>query len=285
VSHLVNGVDRRGGRCTANSLVDVQIERSAEQSGLASAGMDLSERGANASRHPWEIERFRAYRRILADHGALAARRVLDVGAGDGWFAENLLDDLPPDVEVVCWDINYRQPELDHDDPRIVRTDVAPDPGFDLLLLLDVLEHVDDPSGFLAGQVARLAAPGTKVLVAVPAHQVLFSDHDRALGHHRRYSPDVLLAELTPWIRVLDRGSIFSSLLAPRTLAVVAERIRRRSGPTPSKQHGVGRWQGGPLVTQAVRSALAADVAVGRRLRRSGVRLPGLSTWVYGVVV
>lgn len=246
--------------------------------------MDLSERGADASRHPWEVERFRAYRRVLADHGALDARRVLDVGAGDGWFAENLLDDLPPDVEVVCWDINYRQPELHHDDPRIVRTVVAPEPGFDLLLLLDVLEHVDDPSEFLATQVTRLAAPGTKVLVAVPAHQALFSDHDRALGHHRRYSPDVLLAELTPWITVLDRGSIFSSLLAPRTIAVAAERLRRRPGPSAAKQHGVGRWRGGPLVTRAVRSALATDVALSRRLHRSGVRVPGLSTWVYGVV-
>jgi SAM-dependent methyltransferase len=246
--------------------------------------MDLSERGASASRHPWEIERFRAYRRILAEHGALDARRVLDVGAGDGWFAENLLDDLPADVEVVCWDINYRRPELLQHDARIVRTAEPPSPGFDLLLLLDVLEHVDDPGGFLANDVTRLARPGTKVLVAVPAHQALYSGHDRALGHHRRYSPDQLLAELTPWIRVIDRGSLFTSLLAPRALAVAAERARRPPGPSVSKQHGVGRWRGGPRVTRAVRSALAADVAVGRRLRASGVRVPGLSTWVYGVV-
>jgi hypothetical protein len=246
--------------------------------------MDLSERGISASRHPWEIERFRAYRRILADHGALDSRRLLDVGAGDGWFAENLLEDLPADVEIVCWDINYRQPELRHLDPRIVRTAEPPSPGFDLLLLLDVLEHVDDPGRFLADDVTRLARPGTKVLVAVPAHQSLYSDHDRALGHHRRYSPNLLLAELTPWIQVIDRGSLFTSLLAPRALAIAAERARRRTGPSTGKQHGVGRWRGGPGVTRAVRSALAADVAVGRRLQASGVRVPGLSTWVYGVV-
>ena len=46
-------------------------------------------------RHPWEIERFYAYRRLLADHDALDAERVLDVGAGDGWFSEALLADLP----------------------------------------------------------------------------------------------------------------------------------------------------------------------------------------------
>ena len=81
--------------------------------------MDLSERGTATGRHPWEIERFRAYRRVLSDHGALAARRVLDVGAGDGWFSQTLLADLPDVEQVVCWDINYNELELTTDDPHV----------------------------------------------------------------------------------------------------------------------------------------------------------------------
>ena len=86
---------------------------------VASAPMDLSERGSATARHPWEIERFRAYRNVLRDHGALGARRVLDVGAGDGWFSESLLAELPDVEQIVCWDINYNELELATDDPRL----------------------------------------------------------------------------------------------------------------------------------------------------------------------
>ena len=52
--------------------------------------VDLKElpSGDDVRRHPWEIARARSYRRLIAAHADVdAARRVLDVGAGDGWFA------------------------------------------------------------------------------------------------------------------------------------------------------------------------------------------------------
>jgi SAM-dependent methyltransferase len=252
--------------------------------------MDLSERRAGhdapIARHPWEIERFRAYRAILAEHGALGARRVLDVGAGDGWFAERLLADLPDAEQIVCWDINYSGLELATDHPRLVRTTAAPSPGFDLIVMLDVLEHIAEPEQFIAGVLAPLTFTGTPVLVGVPAHQWLFGEHDRSLGHYRRYNPAQLRSEVSPWIEVIDHGSLFTSLVAPRLAVVAVERARRRvsgQGRPDRTDHGVGRWARGPLATRVVAGALAADSSAGRRLRRLGVRVPGLSTWVYGV--
>lgn len=249
--------------------------------------MDLSERGTATGRHPWEIERFRAYRRILADHGALAARRVLDVGAGDGWFSQSLLADLPNAEQVVCWDINYNELELTTDDPRLVRTAAPPDPGFDLVLVLDVLEHIADPSQFLEHELQPLTAPGTPALVAVPAHPGLFGDHDRALGHHRRYTPDRLLTEVAPWIDVLEHGPLFPSLVAPRAAAVAVERARARlrgnsDGRANGGTHGVGQWHHGPVLTGVMRSALAVDAGTTRRFARIGRHLTGLSHWVFG---
>jgi SAM-dependent methyltransferase len=243
--------------------------------------MDLSERGSAAVRHPWEIARFRAYRDVLRHHGALDARRVLDVGAGDGWFSEALLAELASAEQVVCWDINYNELELATSDPRLVRTTVPPEPGFDLVLLLDVLEHIVDPVAFLDEQLRPLARAGTRALVAVPAHPWLFSDHDRALGHERRYRPAELLHQVERWIDVVDHGPLFTSLVAPRAAGVALERSRRDRHPRP---HGVGHWGGGPLVTRALTAALSADVAMTRRLGRVGRRLPGLSVWAYGVV-
>lgn len=247
--------------------------------------MDLSERGTATRRHPWEIERFRAYRRILADHGALDARRVLDVGAGDGWFSQSLLADLPDAEQVVCWDINYNELELTTDDPRLMRTADAPTPGFDLVLVLDVLEHIADPVGFIDDHLRPLTSPGTATLVAVPAHPGLYGDHDRALGHHRRYTPERLLAEITPLLDVVDHGPLFPSLVAPRAAAVAVERLRARLGGDSNGQpasHGVGEWHHGPAVTRAMCGVLAADAGATRRFARVGRHLTGLSHWVYG---
>jgi SAM-dependent methyltransferase len=259
--------------------------------------MDLTERGDGSVRHPWEVQRFEAYRRILVDHGALNAHRVLDVGAGDGWFSDRLAEHLPAGAEIVCWDVNYDDDDLDDlddldagrsvDEPtsttrRVIRTRERPDPGYDLVLLLDVIEHIEDPVGFIESALAPLTHTGTAVLVAVPAHRRLFGAHDVALGHFRRYGRRELAAQLDPWIRTVEDGSLFTGLLLPRALSVGLERVRPRRAE--GDRHGVGAWSGGPLVTGSVNRVLAADARLGRAARRVGLRLPGLSNWVYGVV-
>ncbi len=55
--------------------------------------------------------------------------------------------------------------------------------------MLDVIEHVEDDVGFVRDVVDGSLAPGGWVLVSVPAYQSLFSSHDRALKHFRRYAP------------------------------------------------------------------------------------------------
>ena len=61
--------------------------------------MDLRERAASATnRHPWELVRADFFERLLADHDLLDARRWLDVGAGDAWFATELVGRLPVDA-------------------------------------------------------------------------------------------------------------------------------------------------------------------------------------------
>ncbi|MDW3213104.1 MAG: methyltransferase domain-containing protein [Ilumatobacteraceae bacterium] len=242
--------------------------------------MDLTERGDSAVRHPWEVQRFEAYRRVLADHGALDARRVLDVGAGDGWFSEGLLDHLPDSAEIVCWDVNYDDNDLEPSHPSLVRTRDRPSAGYDLVLLLDVLEHIQDPGLFVGSVLAPLTSSGTRVLVAVPAHQRLFSSHDEALGHYRRYARRQLLDQVSPWLDVVEDGPLFTSLLLPRAASAAIERV----APRPAATAGVGNWGAGRIVTAAVNRALAADARSGRAARRLGVRLPGLSHWAFGVV-
>ena len=60
-------------------------------------------------------------------------------------------------------------------------------PEFDVVLIADVLEHVEDDAGFLT-DIIDAVMPGTLVMITVPAHKMLWSPHDVALGHFRRYS-------------------------------------------------------------------------------------------------
>ena len=61
-----------------------------------------------------------------------------------------------------------------------------PDATFDLVSALDLFEHLeDDLAGF--AEVHRVLRPGGFLLAAVPAFRFLWSEHDEALGHRRRY--------------------------------------------------------------------------------------------------
>lgn len=55
-----------------------------------------------------------------------------------------------------------------------------------LLLLMDVLEHVDDDFWFFSEWLSKIR-PGGYVLITVPADRKLWSEHDVSFGHFRRY--------------------------------------------------------------------------------------------------
>jgi SAM-dependent methyltransferase len=236
--------------------------------------MDLRERGAGVARHPWEVARSRFFRALIASHVDLdAVATVLDAGAGDGWFAHELLADLGAETVVTCWDVNYRSADLAAPaDPRITRATARPDGTFDLVLALDVLEHLDDAEAFVATQLVPVL--GGPLVVSVPAHPALFSAHDRMLEHRRRYRRGELLTMLRRHVDVVESGSLFTTLLLPRAVGVAAERLGRDAEPA-----GIGAWSAGPLATGVVTRVLNTDASLGRWLAAHGVVLPGLSAW------
>lgn len=239
--------------------------------------MDLSERGNGAGRHPWELARARFFRRLVADHVDLAAvRRVLDVGAGDGWFAEDLRAELPSEVSVMCWDANYTVEELQAGlGNDVVRTAVRPAGTFDVVVALDVLEHVEEDEHFLADEIVPAVARGGTAIFSVPAHQWLYSAHDRRMQHVRRYAPGDFRDLIARHLDVAATGSLFTTLVVPRAVDALTQRVGRTVDP-----NGIGAWQHGRALTRAVTAVLGADAAVGRGLGRIGVHPPGLSVWV-----
>lgn len=104
------------------------------------------------------------------------------------------------------------------------------DARYDLIVLLDVLEHIPDDRGALAGLVAKLA-PGGRLLLTVPAMPSLWSGHDVAHHHQRRYTPRALEKVVRDaGFRPIHRGA-FNSLLLPAVVAVrLVNKLAGRKG-------------------------------------------------------
>jgi len=255
--------------------------------------MDLRELpSGKLTRHPWEVARARFFADLLVRH-ATAPVEVLDVGAGDGYASGILLRQLPEGSSAVCYDPNYEEDFLhrarENGSPGLTFTAERPDRRFDLLLALDVLEHVEDDDRFLRTLVEGLVRPGGTVLLSVPAWPALFTRHDVMLGHHRRYRPSQLerLAR-EAGLEQLSRGGLFHSLLLPRALTRALELLRSSPRHPPGQaavgraDTATGRWKDRPRVSRLVSGWLAWDNRVSGWLAQSGVCLPGLSTWWLG---
>ena len=149
--------------------------------------MDLREDGllgAGAADHWYYRAKSAA---VVALLGGMRPARVLDVGAGTGFFSRQLLrrDHV---TSATCVDPGYTadRDESIEGKPLQFRRSVARSDA-DLVLLMDVLEHVADDGALLQSYV-RDAARDTRFIVTVPAFAWLWSGHDVFLGHHRRYT-------------------------------------------------------------------------------------------------
>jgi SAM-dependent methyltransferase len=84
---------------------------------------------------------------------------------------------------------------------------------YDFLLLLDVIEHLDFPSQVLS-RLSASTKKGGYLIITVPAYEWLFSNHDVALDHRRRYSRNALKSEI-PKNFELIKISHFVTILFP----------------------------------------------------------------------
>jgi SAM-dependent methyltransferase len=243
--------------------------------------MDLIERqGTLAQRHPWETARVEAVRQLVS-RLRLDRPRVLDIGCGDGFLLDRLRETLAFS-EAVGQDIHLSERtilELCRPELELVRQlSQLNGRHFDLILMLDVLEHVEDPIELLSHVWQRHLVERGSVLLTVPAFQWLFTQHDRNLKHFRRYSRRQLEGVARgSGLNVRQSGYLFSSLLLPRAASVLKERLR---GPAQQPGFGVGSWQGSPRLTRVLHQVLCLDNHCCLKAQTLGVSLPGLSSWV-----
>lgn len=170
----------------------------------------------------WHRVRFR-----LVQHAATAsgATTVLDIGAGSGQLGDWLLtqprplrylfEESSPVLDQALTD-RFGAAHRGAGDAAIAATT--------LVTMLDVLEHIEHDRAALEGIRARMA-PGTQLLLTVPAFQWAFTPWDVALGHHRRYSRRQLRHVIeAAGFEVMSAGYLFPELLP----LVAVRKLRRR---------------------------------------------------------
>lgn len=185
--------------------------------------------------HWWFAGRRAVIWALLARTGTPAGVRLLDAGCGTG---HNLLEfgalgtatgvDASPEAIEFC-----RRRGLHGVTEGQIEQLAFADGSFDLILATDVLEHLRDDRAAMR-ELRRVAAPGARLLATVPAYGWLWSQHDAAHHHFRRYTLGQLRGRLREAGWKPLAFSYFNTLLLP-PIAAVRVLGRRRANGAPAR--------------------------------------------------
>lgn len=227
-------------------------------------------------RHWWFRARRTVIWALLRRAGVDSAPRLLDAGCGTG---RNLVEfgrlgtaegiDVSPQAVDFC-----RSRGLEGVRQGALEELPFEDGRFDLLLATDVIEHLDDDRHALL-ELRRVARPGARLVVTVPAYRWLWSQHDTSLQHRRRYTAARLRERATAagWRAQVE--TYFFTALLPGVAAVRSAR-RLRPAETPRSDMTLAP----PALGRLLELASAGEA----KLIERGARLPaGVSVGMVGI--
>jgi 2-polyprenyl-3-methyl-5-hydroxy-6-metoxy-1,4-benzoquinol methylase len=198
------------------------------------------------TRHWWWRSREEAILGVLHRHFSTnAGLRILDIGCGDGVFFDRLaefgeVDGVEPDEGLVNAQGQHR-----------ARIRIAPFDStfhsterYSLILMLDVLEHLDNPGEALR-HACSLLTPSGALLLTVPAFQILWTNHDVINHHHLRYRRRIMRPLLRRAGFAILEERYWYQWTCPVKLAIrLAESVFRRR---PAVARVPPAWINGPL--------------------------------------
>lgn len=199
--------------------------------------------------------------------------KILEIGAGCGKSADCLArygEFHAVEVEPTALDILGQDERISKLYPRHIPFDL--DETYDLIVAMDVIEHIEDDQAAFDWIHDRLK-PGGVLFVTVPAYQWMFSQHDVALNHFRRYSLGEMHALNRMGMEALLSGyfnfTLFPLAASTRMLSRLKGEGRGQARKQSSKMPGI------------IDRAFYAILQVESRLMRTGVYFP----WGLSVVV
>jgi len=188
----------------------------------------------------WEVGRRALVKSLMRKYGVGRASgdgarpKILEIGCGAGGMLEDLNHfGAPYGVDVAEAALPYwRERGLDSVGLGDTRALPYRDEQFDVVIAIDVLEHVDDDVGALS-EIRRVCKSGGKVILTVPAFQLLWSRRDLQCHHKRRYR----LGEMTQKMahsgfKVLKSTYINMPLFFPLLMMVKAGQLSSKRAPS-----------------------------------------------------
>ncbi|MBD2188945.1 class I SAM-dependent methyltransferase [Pseudanabaena mucicola] len=170
------------------------------------------------SKHWW----FRARRDILTNLvlQCISQGNILDVGCGTGFILEALQTAYAGKCETWGIDISEMAVQVCHAKGLIqvrqgvLENNALPAHYFDLVMFLDIIEHLDHDLSILLEAKYYLKSQG-QILITVPAYQFLWSAHDEIHHHKRRYTKKQLTEILQQAGYEVVFSSYFNTFLFP----------------------------------------------------------------------
>lgn len=189
-------------------------------------------------RHWWFLGRRRILLSLLEKYlpPAPRERQILDIGCGTGTMLQHLakfgrVQGADGDSEAIRFCRERGLPEVQQ--ITLPALPFAPE-SYDLITLLDVLEHVDEDLATLRS-IHRVLKPGGTLLLAVPAFPFLWGRQDEISLHKRRYVRDQIRTLLEQADFEIVRLSYFNTFLFPAIAAIrLLKPYRREAEPLTS---------------------------------------------------
>ncbi|WP_372735662.1 class I SAM-dependent methyltransferase [Nocardioides sp.] len=225
---------------------------------------ELRRSAALEDRHWWYAGRRALVRRLMR---GVPAGRAIDVGPGPGGNAAVLRELGWAVTGVELTEMGARL--CARRGVPVVRGDATrlpiADGRVDLVLSTDVWEHIEDHDA-VAAESFRTLRPGGRLVVAVPAGKSMWSGHDVALGHVRRYERQELLD------LVESHGFVVHDIASWNVLLRPVAKLRRAYGNDAATDEGRSEME---AVAAPINAGLRAAIAIESLLPVD--RLPGLS--------
>lgn len=166
--------------------------------------------------------------------------KILDIGCGTGGLLRELTEcgecqglDLSEEALEYC-----RAKGLKNVGKGSAENIPFPDNSFDVVLVLDVLEHIEDDAAALK-EIRRVMKNEGVAIITVPAFMFLWGVSDRLGRHFRRYERSMLLAKAESAGLVVVRSSYFNTFLF-FPIAIVRTMVRSLHLPVGSENEATG---------------------------------------------
>lgn len=205
--------------------------------------------------HWWYRVRRSLVHNLIKKHFPAGRPKILDLGCGTGI----LMTELERYADVTG--VDFSEQAVNFSRERGLRNVSLGDAtkisfageSFDIVLALDVLEHIKDDSKAIS-EIRRVLKPGGKTIIFVPTFKILWSVTDELSEHHRRYNLKMLKRLLKKEGFSIARASYFNFILfIPILLVRVIVRLLNINMKSENSM-------GGPIINSILYRIFSAEI-------------------------